>query len=136
MWKWFKNLFVSRRCDREEKELLKKIMCQFAELDLRTTRLKLANADFDKRHEAWHEKHESYVRVDQEMRRINHEEAMRHYRGETGAFYQEAAAKIACALISGVGTKSAQSATTKKAIVKTAFDYADLMFAEKQRRVF
>jgi len=115
MWKWFKNLFVSRRC-REEKEFLKKIVNQFAELDLRTERIRLANADFDK------------------MRRINHEEAMRHYRGETGAFYQAAAAKIACALISGVGAKSAQAATTKKAIVKTAFDYADLMFAEKQRR--
>lgn len=135
MWKWLKNLFTRRnKCSERSVEILKIMSLRFSDMDEKISRIRAANEDFDKRHEAWHEKHEKYVKTDQEMRRINHESQMLHFSGETGAFYQESAAKILAALIAGVGTKSAQAATTKKALVKTAYDYADLMFAEKHSR--
>lgn len=135
MWKWLKNLFTRRnKCDEDCAELLKFLRLSLDDMDVRISRIRLANEDFDKRHEVWHEKMESRADTEMEMRRINHESQMLHFRGETGAFYQESAAKILAALITGIGTKSAQAATTKKALVKTAYDYADLMFDEKHRR--
>lgn len=135
MWKWIKALFTRRnKCSERSVEILKIMSLRFSDMDEKISRIRSANEDFDKRHEAWHEKMESRANTEMETCRINHESQMLHFRGETGAFYQESAAKILAALITGIGTKSAQSATTKKALVKVAYDYADLMFEEKHRR--
>lgn len=143
MWAWFKRLFQKKERHELDKIFqdaglgkvdIDKLKTLYMQTDARLSLLKQDGLEFNRKHTEWHKEMKEVAGRDMDMRETAHAQAMRHYKGDTGAFYQDSAAKILAALIAGVGTKSAQAATTKKALVKTAFDYADLMFEEKHRR--